>query len=97
MSRKWRCRLQRTFFGLTDDYMADVYEQFFYLQYTGGWSFIEAYNLPVGLRKWFLKRLAKQIEMENESIDDASGDHSSKRSKTYSIDQIPSDLFPRNH
>ncbi len=28
---------------------------------------MEAYNLPVALRTWFMKRLAKQIEDENEA------------------------------
>tara|TARA_Y100000593_G_scaffold85426_1_gene162438 strand:- start:830 stop:1063 length:234 start_codon:yes stop_codon:yes gene_type:complete len=52
--------------------MENVYEQFFFLKYAGGWSFIEAYNLPVGLRKWFVERLVKQIEDENQAIDNAS-------------------------
>jgi hypothetical protein len=46
--------------------METVYEQFFYLKYYGNWSFLEAYNLPIGLRKWFLKRLSEQIDKENE-------------------------------
>jgi len=73
-----------------------VYEQFFYLQYVGGWSFIEAYNLPIGLREWFVKRLAKQIEMENEKIEDASGSKSTRSGKTYSINDLPPGLFPGN-
>jgi hypothetical protein len=44
--------------------MANVYEQFFLLKYHGGWSFIEAYNLPVKLRTWFMKRLQKQFKQE---------------------------------
>jgi hypothetical protein len=52
--------------------MENIYEQFFYLKYVGNWSFIEAYNLPVGLRNWFVKRLAKQLEDEKEQIDKAS-------------------------
>ncbi len=67
----WRCRLIRNFFGLSEEYMKNVYEQFFLLKYHGGWSFIEAYNLPVGLRKWFIDRLAKQFEIENEQIEKA--------------------------
>ena len=47
--------------------MEQVYEQFFVMKYYGGWSFYEAYNLPVGLRTWFVKRLAKQIEDENKA------------------------------
>jgi hypothetical protein len=52
--------------------MENVYEQFFFLKYAGGWSFAEAYNLPVGLRKWFTTRLAKQLEDESAAIQDAS-------------------------
>ena len=80
MSSHWRFRLQRTFFGLTDKYMENIYEQFFYLKYVGNWSFIEAYNLPVGLRNWFVKRLAKQLKDENEQMDKASKGGSSSNS-----------------
>ena len=45
---------------------------FFFLKYNGGWSFTEAYNLPVGLRTWFVKRLVKQIKDENKAMEDAS-------------------------
>ncbi len=61
----------RTFFGLTPKYMESVYEQFFLLKHFGGWSFIEAYNLPVGLRLWWLKRLNKQAEDEKKEMDKA--------------------------
>ena len=68
MSPQWRCRLQRTFFGLDNEYMEMVYEHFFYLQQHGNWSFIEAYNLPIGLRNWFVTRLSKHFEEKNEEI-----------------------------
>ena len=64
--------LSADFFGLTDEYMQNIYEQFFFLKYSGGWSFSEAYNLPVGLRKWFVERLLKQLKMEKEAIEKAS-------------------------
>jgi len=57
--------------------MENVYEQFFFLKYSGGWSFSEAYNLPIGLRKWFVERLLRQIEAENQAIQDASKGSSS--------------------
>jgi len=60
-----------TFFGLTSKYMKSVYEQFFLLKHFGGWSFIEAYNLPVGLRDWFVTRLQKQYEEEAKEIEKA--------------------------
>jgi hypothetical protein len=49
-----------------------MYETFFIMKYHGGWSFIEAYNLPIGLRTWYVKRLAKQKEQEAEEIEKAS-------------------------
>jgi hypothetical protein len=49
--------------------MENVYEQFFFLKYYGGWSFIEAYNLPIGLRVWFVRRLSDQIKKENEALE----------------------------
>ena len=52
--------------------MEAVYEQFFMLKQHGGWSFIEAYNLPVGLRLWWLKRLQKHFEEEKEEYNRAS-------------------------
>ncbi len=73
MTLKWRYRLPLTFFGLSDDYIQNVYEQFFVLKYHGGWSFIEAYNLPVVLRLWFLERLKTQLESEAEQIQKARG------------------------
>ena len=68
----WRCRSQATFFGLSLEYIENVYEQFFFLKYYGGWSFTEAYSLPVGLRTWFVERLSKQLQKEKESMDKAS-------------------------
>ena len=59
----------RSFFGLNDEYIENVYEKFFILKYHGGWSFTEAYNLPVTIREWFLRRLAKQFEDEKEQIE----------------------------
>ena len=72
MKQQWRFRFQRSFFGLDNDYMKNVYEQFFFLKYHGGWSFTETYNLPIGLRTWFTERLVKQIEDENEQMKKAN-------------------------
>lgn len=33
---------------------------------------MEAYNLPVRIRRWFVHRLSQQIEKENEQIEKAS-------------------------
>ena len=52
--------------------MESVYEMFFALKYHGGWSFTEAYNLPIPIRDWFVKRLVKQKKEEAEQIEKAS-------------------------
>ena len=66
MSKKWRYRLPLTFFGLNNDYIEGVYEEIFSLKYHGNWSFIEAYNLPIQIRRWFLSRIEKQFKDELE-------------------------------
>ena len=63
--------MERTFFGLTDEYMENVYEQFFILKHYGGWSLFELYNLPIGLRKWFLQRTTDEYEKEREQMEKA--------------------------
>ena len=65
---RWRCPSRLTFFGLDDKYIESVYEQFFFLKYHGNWSFLEAYNLPVQIRLWFLNKLSDQLKMESESM-----------------------------
>jgi hypothetical protein len=49
------------------------------MKYHGGWSFTEAYNLPVVLRSWFMQRLVKQFEDEKEEQEKAM--RKSKRSR----------------
>ena len=60
-----------TFFGLSDEYKLGVYEEFFNLKYYGGWSFFEAYNLPILVRRWFLRRLIEQKENESKQHEEA--------------------------
>jgi len=61
-----------TFFGLSNEYQESIYESFFYLKYYGGWSMFECYNLPVGLRKWFLDKLIDQMKREADEIKKAN-------------------------
>jgi hypothetical protein len=82
MKPKWRFRSLRISFGLNNEYIENVYEQFFFLQYKGGWSLSEIYNLPVGLRNWFVKRLVKQLEEESEAMQRASKGRSAGQTLT---------------
>ena len=69
--------------------MQSVYEIFFFMKYSGGWSFAEAYSLPVGLRKWFAERLAQQLQAEREAVENArKGDNS--KTQTLSAFNQPS-------
>ena len=49
--------------------MESVYEIFFTLKHYGGWSLFELYNLPIGLRQWWLERTMKEYEREKEQIE----------------------------
>ncbi|MAG25198.1 hypothetical protein CMI47_06425 [Candidatus Pacearchaeota archaeon] len=74
--------------------MENVYEQFFFLKYSGGWSFSEAYNLPVGLRKWFVERLIKQLKDEQEAIEKAQKS-GGKNSSTHTLTPNNQPTMPR--
>jgi hypothetical protein len=82
----------RSFFGLTDNYMQGVYEQFFFLKYAGSWSFAEAYNLPIGLRTWFTQRLMRQLEDEAEAMESAS--RGGGKSQTLTAHNQPHAMHP---
>lgn len=43
----------------------------FALKYYGGYSLIETYNMPIGMRKWTVQRLIKQKEQEKQLQDDS--------------------------
>ena len=42
------------------------------MNYVGNWSISELYNLPIGLRNWFVERTIKQKEKENEAVKNAT-------------------------
>tara|TARA_R110000824_G_scaffold298751_2_gene486921 strand:- start:384 stop:536 length:153 start_codon:yes stop_codon:yes gene_type:complete len=47
--------------------MNGVYDAFFLLKQHGNWGFHELYSLPIKLRDWFAKRLAKHLEERNKN------------------------------
>ena len=71
-NKYWRYSLPLTFIVLNNDYIECFYEEIFSLKYHGNWSFIEAYNLPVQLRGWFVRRLTKQFQDEKEAMEKAN-------------------------
>ena len=84
MNKTWRCPLLWNFFGLDHNYQKIIYEQVFALKYHGNWSFIEVYNLPIGLRNWFIKRLQEQLNFEKEQLEASSKGSNDRKSFTLS-------------
>tara|TARA_R100001079_G_scaffold97580_1_gene61207 strand:- start:92 stop:232 length:141 start_codon:yes stop_codon:yes gene_type:complete len=44
-----------------------VYEEMFNLKYHIGISIYESYNLPIQIRRWFLRRIQKQFDDESKN------------------------------
>ncbi len=66
MSKRRTCPFLWACFGLNKEYLEKVvYEEIFMLIKHMNWSFSEAYSLPVGLRRWFIRRLVKYSEDQN--------------------------------
>lgn len=59
----------RSFFGLTQTYIKNIYEQFFYMKYYAGWSLFELYSLPIGLRNFYVQMLVDLKEKQREAVD----------------------------
>tara|TARA_B100000287_G_scaffold216154_1_gene203967 strand:- start:198 stop:425 length:228 start_codon:yes stop_codon:yes gene_type:complete len=73
--------------------MESVYEIFFFMKYSGGWSFSEAYNLPIGLRRWFSERLVKQLKAEQDAIKSSK---KSKGSSTHTLSEHNQPKIPEH-
>ena len=57
----------RSFFGLSQSYIKNVYEQFFYMKYYAGWSIFELYSLPIGLRNFYVEMFVDLKEKQKEA------------------------------
>ena len=62
---QWKSLL--SFFGLQPKHKVDIHEEIFNLLHyaKGGFTFTESYNLPITLRRFYLKRLYKEYETVN--------------------------------
>ncbi len=55
------------FFGLTPEHKESlILEPLFILMYYGGFTYTEAYNLPVRYKLWFVNRIAKELKRSQE-------------------------------
>jgi len=56
------CQSAPTFFGLTPEQKAPVVlEGVFALMYYAGFSYTEAFKLPVVYKRWFIERITKEL------------------------------------
>ena len=62
--------MAQTFFGLTPSDKDYFLEPIFALMYYLGFSYSEAYSLPIWQRRWFIKRIQKEIK---DSSDNGTG------------------------
>ncbi len=69
--------------------MESVYEHFFFLKHFGGWSFTEAYNLPIGLREWFVERLAQHMEAERSAMNASATSNNTHTLSAQNQPQMP--------
>ena len=69
------------FFGLTPNDKEFILEQIFNLMYYVGFSYRDAYRLPVFQRKWFIERVIQEIKSTNSSKSHASQEENALRGK----------------
>lgn len=67
------CQFRQTFFGdnyiffqAPSEYSQVVYEKLYLMKVHMGWSFEEAYMLPIPLREWFINKWVEQNTKSSE-------------------------------
>ena len=55
------------FFGLRPENKADIIlEPIFLLMYYAGFTYKEAYNMPVSYKRWFIDRISRELSRTSE-------------------------------
>jgi len=64
-----------TFFGLNSEYRQIFRQEVFDLSTNsdGGFSFTEVWEMPIPMRKMFLKKIKEKIDKHNEAIEKQKG------------------------
>jgi hypothetical protein len=67
---RWQFQSPYDFFGLPPEYKPEIHEQIFQLilHSKGGITFSDAYNLPIYLRHFYLRRLQTFYKKEAEEL-----------------------------
>jgi hypothetical protein len=81
MLRRSRFQSEQTFFGLkVEDKEQVILEPMFLLMYYGGFTWKEAFHLPVVYKRWFIERITKEIKGPGDGSDP---DANTGRSRAY--------------
>lgn len=73
--------MAQAFFGLTPNDKEFILEQIFNLMYYIGFSYRDAYRLPIFQRKWFIERVVQEIKNTNSSKAHTSSEDNALRGK----------------
>ena len=88
--RRCAYHLAQAFFGLSPNDKDFILEQIFNLMYYIGFSYRDAYRLPVYQRKWFIERVIQEIKSTNSSKGHRSAEENAMSGKMRS--QSPANL-----
>ena len=96
-TRRCACPWAPRFFGLTHDDKELFLEPIFSLMYYMGFTYAEAYKLPLWQRHWFLKRINKEIKRSNKEETNASralhqNTPEARQLQGFSRDHVPAKL-----
>ncbi len=80
--RRSRSHWELRFFGLTPTDKEVFLDPIFTLMYYVGFTFDEAYRLPIWQRRWFIERTSKEFKRSSET-----GDGSSRAAHANSAEQ----------
>lgn len=63
-----------TFFGLTPNYKPLIHTQIFDIVYygNGGFNWNDVYNMPVWLRKFYIKKIEEALKAKKKAEEDAT-------------------------
>ena len=80
------------FFGLTTSDKDIFLEQIFLLMYYMGFTYYEAYNLPIWQRLWFIQRINQEIKKTNDSRAAHQNDPQTRQMMSKHRAQVPAKL-----
>lgn len=83
-------RLDQTFFGFNPEHRIDLHDNLFNLLWHGDgrWDWDMLYNMPIFLRKFYVKRVNKLIE-DRSAAQEAANEKAKNKRKSNNIAKSP--------